>query len=87
MSTTTTPSRLMQNLALANAAEDLRDALETLLPLARRERDGLMREMLTGDEISIGQRIVNHGLVRKASIWNDAIENADLAIRKSEVGE
>jgi hypothetical protein len=81
------PSQLMQNLALANAAVDLRDALHVLIPLAVRERDGLLREMVTGDEISIGQRLVNHALLRRARVWNDAVDVAKLAIRKSEAGE
>lgn len=85
--TTAAPSRLIQNLALANAAADLRDALQAFLPLARNERDGLLRQMVTGEEISIGQRLVNHALARKAKIWNDRIDAAELAIRKSKAGE
>jgi hypothetical protein len=83
MSTTTAPSRLMQNLALANAAGDLRDALHALVPLAVHERDSLLRQMIVGDEISIGQRLVNHGLTRRASIWNDAIGTAEKALSKA----
>jgi hypothetical protein len=86
MSATTTPSRLMQNLALANAAGDLRGALEALLPLAARERDRILCQMVIGDEITIGQRIANHAIVRNASIWNDAIVAAEKAIAKSKGG-
>lgn len=77
------PSRLMQSLALANAAPDLRDAIDALLPLARHERDALQRQVLIGDDISIGQRLLNHGLTRKAGIWNDAIGAAEKALLKA----
>ena len=74
------PSTVFQKLALMNASPELRDALEGILPLARKERDGLISEMIIGDDISIGQRLLNRHLLRKAAEWNDRIYAAESAL-------
>lgn len=79
-------SDVAQKLALMNASPDLRDALEGLLPLARRERDELLSMCIWGDDISIGQRLLNERLVLKAAEWNDRLVAAEAALLKARGG-
>lgn len=63
-------------------ADPLRDALESLLPLARQERDCLVSEIVF-EPASIGQAVLNRRLITKAVAWNERIMAAEDALAKS----
>ncbi len=62
------------------SADPLRSALESLLPLARMERDGLLADVVF-DPASIGQAILNRRLIMKAVAWNERIMAAEDALK------